>query len=257
MAKTSYKTVTIPSRESHEGLYSRIVTLKWVCPVCGEPRGEPFESLSYDGSLRLNVHCWDNPCGHIDNYADVRREADAMIATNAALPGIGSYHLIGNGPVEPSSTEIADDDALPFDGPVQDDSYASAEASKAMFNTPDPQSFEYLLNVFGNTCYELGKAKDWLLPASPARKECLDYVTAKDAEIAALKAQLETMKQASLTADDAKFFAGVKAWGYIVVYATEVQRIEAANRLEAIGFVQVDRSEGTYWTVTLNAPKEA
>ena len=66
------RTVTIPAREQHEGLYAITLTLPWVCLHCGGPRGEPFETVSYDGSLRLAVHGWRNPCGHIEKYSAVR-----------------------------------------------------------------------------------------------------------------------------------------------------------------------------------------
>ncbi|GAA0494238.1 hypothetical protein Ade02nite_20520 [Paractinoplanes deccanensis] len=69
------KTVRIPSCEQHEGFHSVEVTVLWECPTCGGPRGEVFDTLSYDGSRRLSVHGWRNPCGHIDGYATVRREA--------------------------------------------------------------------------------------------------------------------------------------------------------------------------------------
>lgn len=84
----NYKTVTIPARDEHDGIWSRIVTLRWVCPICGGQRGEPFESVSYDGSRRLHVHSWHNPCGHVDKYSSVRQEADAM---NAELPSSSLY----------------------------------------------------------------------------------------------------------------------------------------------------------------------
>lgn len=70
------QTVYIPSCEDHEGLYGRFVTVEWVCPVCGGPRGRPYETVSYDGSRRLHVSGWTNPCGHVDKYDDVCREAD-------------------------------------------------------------------------------------------------------------------------------------------------------------------------------------
>ena len=69
-----YRAVVIPGRVEHDGIYSMVVTLKWVCPVCGGPRGEPYQGWSYDGSRRLAVHQWDNPCGHIDKYSAVRDE---------------------------------------------------------------------------------------------------------------------------------------------------------------------------------------
>lgn len=70
------RTVTIPDREQHEGRHSRQVALSWQCPTCGGPRGVPEPGLSFDGSCRLPVDTWRNPCGHVDSYTAVRREAD-------------------------------------------------------------------------------------------------------------------------------------------------------------------------------------
>jgi hypothetical protein len=67
------RTVTIPARAEHEGFHSLTLTLPWACLECGGPRGEPFETLSYDGSRRLNVHGWENSCGHVEKYSAVRR----------------------------------------------------------------------------------------------------------------------------------------------------------------------------------------
>ncbi len=69
------KTVRIPGCDEHAGWHSVEVTLLWECPTCGGPRGEVFDGLSYDGSRRLGVHRWNNPCGHVDGYGAVRREA--------------------------------------------------------------------------------------------------------------------------------------------------------------------------------------
>ena len=69
------KEVRIPGREEHEGYYSIVVKVNWVCPVCGGPRGEIFNTFSYDGSRRLPVHGWRNACGHVDKYSAVRIEA--------------------------------------------------------------------------------------------------------------------------------------------------------------------------------------
>lgn len=71
------KKVTVPALTQHEGWYSITVKLHWTCPVCGGPRGEIIDTLSYDGSRRLNCNGWHNPCGHIDFYEDVRSEAAA------------------------------------------------------------------------------------------------------------------------------------------------------------------------------------
>lgn len=69
--------VTIPACQEHEGFYSTNVRLIWTCPVCGGPRGDVYETISYDGSRRLGVHGWRNPCGHVDFYGDCRQEAKA------------------------------------------------------------------------------------------------------------------------------------------------------------------------------------
>lgn len=61
----------IPEHDSYDGIW---VTVKWVCPVCGGPRGEVYKTVSYDGSRRLHCDGWVNPCGHVDYYDDVMRE---------------------------------------------------------------------------------------------------------------------------------------------------------------------------------------
>ncbi len=78
------RTVTIPACEMHGGYpgYAARVVLEWTCPHCGGPRGEPAPTISYDGSRRLGVDGWSNPCGHIDKYSDVRAE----VRTNGLNP---------------------------------------------------------------------------------------------------------------------------------------------------------------------------
>lgn len=66
--------VTIPEREKHQGLYALTVEISDTCPKCGGPRGVPYPTVSYDGSRRLNVEGWENPCGHIDSYDAIRQE---------------------------------------------------------------------------------------------------------------------------------------------------------------------------------------
>lgn len=69
-------TVTIPACEQHEGFASMTVTISDYCPKCGKKRGVDtiHKGFSYDGSRRLVVDCWTNPCGHIDKYSEVREE---------------------------------------------------------------------------------------------------------------------------------------------------------------------------------------
>lgn len=72
---TERRTVRIPGSTDHGGHHLITVTLRWVCPTCGGPRGEIRPAISYDGSRRLACDCWTNPCGHLDTYAAVRVEA--------------------------------------------------------------------------------------------------------------------------------------------------------------------------------------
>jgi len=85
------RAVVIPRMAEHGGYPGNAVTvrLRWVCPICGQKRGEPFTYLSYDGSRRLPASSWVNPCGHTDHYAAVREEA----ATNGLNEGLGVIEL--------------------------------------------------------------------------------------------------------------------------------------------------------------------
>jgi hypothetical protein len=51
------------------------VEISKTCPVCGGPRGEPgWYNFCEDGEW-YSVNTWQNPCGHVDHYADVLIEA--------------------------------------------------------------------------------------------------------------------------------------------------------------------------------------
>lgn len=78
------RTVQIPARDDHEGRASVSVTLPWICPSCGGPRGEVKRVISFDGSRRLACDGWVNPCGYVDHYAAVRREAAEFAADQDA-----------------------------------------------------------------------------------------------------------------------------------------------------------------------------
>lgn len=71
------KRVNIPASTMHMGMHNVYVNLNWVCPLCGGPRGEVKPIRSYDGSLSMMVDGWQNPCGHVDYYSEVREEAFA------------------------------------------------------------------------------------------------------------------------------------------------------------------------------------
>ena len=75
------RTVRIPGSTEHAGHHLTSVTLRWVCPRCGGPRGLVRAAISYDGSRRLNCDGWSNPCGHIDYYSAVRAEGRTRAET--------------------------------------------------------------------------------------------------------------------------------------------------------------------------------
>ena len=76
------KTVLVVDRSQWgKGPYPNItaVTVDWVCPVCGGPRGEPHGyNWIEDGD---GYHCdrWENPCGHVDYYDAMIGEAKAKV----------------------------------------------------------------------------------------------------------------------------------------------------------------------------------
>ena len=56
----------------------RHVTISKICPCCGGKRGEPKVSRQYDNGDWRDVHTWRNPCGHIDKYSEVLKEASKL-----------------------------------------------------------------------------------------------------------------------------------------------------------------------------------
>lgn len=51
------------------------VTIPDICPACGGPRGNPVQKSFYEDGEIYTVDTWSNPCGHVDKYKDVIREA--------------------------------------------------------------------------------------------------------------------------------------------------------------------------------------
>lgn len=69
--------VEIPKCAEHAGYDGNLIKLEIAdtCPKCGNKRAiKAWRGLSYDGSRRLNVDCWENECGHIDMYSEIRKE---------------------------------------------------------------------------------------------------------------------------------------------------------------------------------------
>lgn len=71
-ARPETRTVTIPACAEHDGVAAITVSLPWRCIHCGGPRGEPGQTISWDGSRRLACHGWTNPCGHVEKYSEIR-----------------------------------------------------------------------------------------------------------------------------------------------------------------------------------------
>ena len=60
------------------GPYPKIVevTIENICLKCGGPRGEPYLYIFHEDGGSYACHKWDNPCGHIDYYDEVLKEAE-------------------------------------------------------------------------------------------------------------------------------------------------------------------------------------
>ena len=53
----------------------RTITISKTCPKCGARRGEPKIKGQFDNGDMHYIHTWHNPCGHIDMYSEVLKEA--------------------------------------------------------------------------------------------------------------------------------------------------------------------------------------
>ncbi|ETE97337.1 TPA: hypothetical protein ROY11_004493 [Bacillus cereus] len=67
------KTITVPDSDSYGRLHgTKNVTVEWNCPTCGKEMGNPkLENFCNDGVWYV-VHKWDNKCGHIARYTDLK-----------------------------------------------------------------------------------------------------------------------------------------------------------------------------------------
>lgn len=74
----------------YEGVGILTVTVRALCPQCGGPRGTAIRPHVFraDGDT-FEVDVWDNPCGHVDMYDAIVREArrfEASRSLPAAAP---------------------------------------------------------------------------------------------------------------------------------------------------------------------------
>lgn len=65
--------ITIPACLAHQGFLSIQAEVPWNCIYCGVERGSLRSGFSFDGSRRLTVSLWTNPCGHVESYEAVRQ----------------------------------------------------------------------------------------------------------------------------------------------------------------------------------------
>ncbi|TMR97884.1 hypothetical protein [Nonomuraea basaltis] len=61
----------------------RSIVISAYCVVCGTPRGMPRQIHQCEDGVHYWPHVWDNPCGHVDMYAAVVKEAKEFAATRA------------------------------------------------------------------------------------------------------------------------------------------------------------------------------
>lgn len=104
--------VQIPGSEDHDGHHLITVAVLWQCRQCGGPRGEVYRTVSYDGSRQLACDGWTNPCGHIDFYQAIRREA-------AAGPGGATMSALQQGRMAPPATGVAGRCAVQGHDPIE------------------------------------------------------------------------------------------------------------------------------------------
>lgn len=64
---------------------TRKITIPATCPQCGGPRGEPRGMNQCEDGVFYWTQVWDNPCGHVDYYADVIAEAQLVGALSQAV----------------------------------------------------------------------------------------------------------------------------------------------------------------------------
>jgi hypothetical protein len=77
----------------HGNIPLHTVTVAWICPQCGGPRGEPTLTGRCEDGQFYEFHVWHNPCGHLDKHCAVLREAgvytgDERITNEWAGPGL-------------------------------------------------------------------------------------------------------------------------------------------------------------------------
>jgi uncharacterized protein (DUF983 family) len=89
-------TVKVPTAITNMRGFRKVVAIDISnrCPVCGGPRGRVFPALAYDGSIRMEVDRFDNPCGHIDKYENLLKEHEWRLGDELKCPKCGQIEAI-------------------------------------------------------------------------------------------------------------------------------------------------------------------
>jgi hypothetical protein len=66
------QSIRIPACAEHQGFHVLQVDVPWNCIYCGAARGDHQTGFSHDGSRRLKLSMWDNPCGRVETYESIR-----------------------------------------------------------------------------------------------------------------------------------------------------------------------------------------
>ncbi|MDH5436190.1 MAG: hypothetical protein OEX83_05465 [Gammaproteobacteria bacterium] len=77
-----FKSVRIPIFNASEIVAVSMVEIFEFCPVCKGPRGQVMTRLFWEEQKVFECDGWQNPCGHIDNYDQVKNEARQISAYN-------------------------------------------------------------------------------------------------------------------------------------------------------------------------------
>jgi hypothetical protein len=93
---TETMTVTVRDRASEHPWGSgfttpitKTVTISAFCRICGSRRGQPRGLNSCDDGAFYWIQVWENPCGHLDRYVDVLKEASERAGHPSAPASTG------------------------------------------------------------------------------------------------------------------------------------------------------------------------
>lgn len=75
LAVMGLRTVRVQDTQDHLVPQVVTVTVPWICPACGDPRGETEQVTIRMAGQQVQIDRWINECGHIDRHRDVVREA--------------------------------------------------------------------------------------------------------------------------------------------------------------------------------------